>query len=47
MSIYELEFKLLRGGYIGDYMGSLIGLIKGDTWSLNSGSCAFERFQVR
>ena len=28
----------LKGGYIGDYMGTTIGVIKGDTRSLDSSS---------
>ena len=28
----------LEGGYIGDYMGTTIGVIKGDTRSLDNGS---------
>ena len=28
----------LKGGYIGDYIGTTIGVIKGDTRSLDTGS---------
>ena len=28
-----------KGGYIGDYIGGIIGLIKGDTRSLDYSSC--------
>ena len=35
--VYELLSKLLKGGYIGDYIGgTTIGVIKGDTRSLDS-----------
>ena len=36
--IYEPQSKLLKGGYIGDYIGTTIGVIKGDTRSLDNGS---------
>ena len=29
----------LKGGYIGVYIGTTIGVIKGDTRSLDNGSC--------
>ena len=32
----------LKGGYIGDYIGATTGLIKGDTRSLDNGSCGGE-----
>ena len=35
---YELQPKLLKGGYIGHYIGTTIGLITGDTRSLDNGS---------
>ena len=28
----------LQGGYIGDYVGTTIGVITGDTWSLDYSS---------
>ena len=30
---YDLKSKLLEGGCTGDYIGSIIGAIKGDTKS--------------
>ena len=30
--------NILKGGYIGDYIGTIIGLNKGDTRSLDYGS---------
>ena len=33
---YSLNF--LKRGYVGDYVGSIIELIKGDTRSLDNGS---------
>ena len=35
----ELEFKLLKGGFIGDHIWSNKGAIKGDTRSLDYSSC--------
>ena len=35
---YELQSKLLKGGYIGDYIGEVMRIIKGDTWSSGYGS---------
>ena len=35
---YELESKLLKGGYMGDYIGGTIRVIKGDTRSLDYSS---------
>ena len=32
----------LKGGYMGDYIGYIIGVIKGDTRSLDHGSNAME-----
>ena len=34
---HELYSKLLKGGYIGDYVGITIRVIKGDTRSLDNG----------
>ena len=38
MNTYEPQSKLLKGGYISDYIGTTIGVIKGDTRSLDNGS---------
>ena len=38
---YELKSKLLKGGYMGDYIGTTIGVIKGDTRSLDYSSYGF------
>ena len=41
--------KPLKRGYIGDYMGDIIGVIKGDARSLDYGSCiatVLGRFRV-
>ena len=38
-SACEPESKLLKGGGIGNSMGRIIRLIKGDTESLDHGSC--------
>ena len=39
MDPYELESKLLKGGYIGDNIGVFfVGDLKGDTRSLDNGS---------
>ena len=38
LTTYELWSKLLKGGYIGDYIGTTIGVIKGDTRSLDNGT---------
>ena len=35
---YELQSKLLKGGYIGDYIGKIVGVIKEDTRSLDYSS---------
>ena len=32
---YQLESQLLKGGYIGEYIGTTTGVIKGYTWSLD------------
>ena len=42
VALHELESKLLKGGYIGEYMGSIIGVIKGGTRSLDYGSHELE-----
>ena len=36
---YELWSKLLNGGYVGAYIGEYYGAIKGDTRSLDNGTC--------
>ena len=36
--LHELRSKLLKGGYIGDYIIPPIGFIKGDTRSLDHSS---------
>ena len=36
--LYEPYSKLLKGGCIGDYIGTTIRVIKGDTRSLDSSS---------
>ena len=38
-SPYELYSKLLRGGYIRDYIGECYRVIKGDTRGLDYSSC--------
>ena len=35
---YVLSSKLLKGGYIGDYIGDTAGVIKGDTRRLDYSS---------
>ena len=35
---YELQSKLFKGGYLGNIWGSIIGVIKGDTRSLDYSS---------
>ena len=39
----QMSYSLnsLKGGYIGDYIGTTIGVIKGDTRSLDYGSYVF------
>ena len=37
----------LKGGYIGDYIGSTIGVIKGDTMSLDYCSCEYSILPAR
>ena len=32
------DLSSLKGGYIGYYIGNIIGVIRGDTWSLDYGS---------
>ena len=41
LSNMSYSLKSLKGGYIGDDLGTTIGLIKGDTGSLDYGSYAF------
>ena len=38
----ELKSKLLTKGYIGEYKGYIIGLIKGDTRILDYCSCSLK-----
>ena len=47
-SILELSSKLLRGGYLGDYIGPIAGVIKGDTaGSLDYSSFDFLSFPIQ
>ena len=39
--VQGLESELLKGGYIGILLGTTVGVIKGDTRSLDYGSDAF------
>ena len=34
------DTEAIKGGYIGDYMGTTMGVIKGDTRSLDCSSCS-------
>ena len=36
--MYELQSKLLKGGHVGDCIGTTVGVIQGDTRSLDYGS---------
>ena len=37
------SLNTLKGGYIGDCIGSIIGVIKGDARSLDNGSCGLRK----
>ena len=41
MNSCELQSRLLKGGSIGDYRRDTISVIKGDTGSLDDGSCEY------
>ena len=43
---YEPYSELLKGDYIGDYMGTTTGVMKGATRSLDYSSYVFRRYGV-